>query len=280
MRHRIIFSLLVLIICESSLVSQNLASRDIVQGNSALRDSAERNKYNFSQFGHETWSFIKQPTKWDGSDWLKLGLIGGGAFLAMQADQPIRDAVQKDQKYYKSVPIELGKMWADIYPPVLLFGGFAVHSLLTDDIGTRKIACEIAQALLYAGAADKLLAIVVGRARPYANEGSRSFHLFSSFFPKPEYQSLPGGHNVIAFALSTVLSRNAGPLWLKVAAYVPAGLTFVSRVYQDRHWTSDNVLGASLGYFVAAWVVDLHEREDSRIQVSSVFPLTISIALN
>jgi membrane-associated phospholipid phosphatase len=280
MSHKIIFSLLVLIICESSLVSQNLASRDIVQGNPALRDSAERNKYNFSQFGHETWSFIKQPTKWDGSDWLKLGLIGGGAFLVMQADQPIRDAVQKDQKYYKSVPIELGKMWADIYPPVLLFGGFAVHSLLTDDIRTRKIACEIAQALLYAGAADKLLAIVIGRARPYANEGSRSFHLFSSLFPKPEYQSLPGGHNVIAFALSTVLSRNAGPVWLKVLAYVPASLTFVSRVYQDRHWTSDNFLGASLGYFVAAWVVDLHEREDSRIQVSSVFPLTISIALN
>lgn len=270
MRLTIALSFLVLIICESSLLSQNLASRDTVPGN----------KYNFSQFGHETWSFIKQPTTWDGSDWLKVGLISGGAFLVMQADQPIRDAVQKDQRYYKSVPIEIGKMWADIYPPVLLFGGFAVHSWLTDDIRTRKVAYEIAQALVYAGAVDKLLAIAVGRARPYANEGSRSFHLFSSFFPKPEYQSLPGGHNVIAFALSTVLSRNAKPLWLKGLAYVPAVLTFVSRVYQDRHWTSDNFLGAALGYCVAAWVVDQHEQGESRIQVCSVFPLTISITLN
>ena len=270
MRHKIIFSLLVLIICESSLVSQNLASPD----------SVERNKYNFSQFGHETWSFIKQPTKWDGSDWLTFGAIGAGTFLLMQVDQPIRDEVTKDQRYLLSVPIEAGRMWAELPPPVLIFAGFATYSWITGDRATRKTAYEVAQALLYAGAADKLLAIIVGRARPYANEGSRSFHLFSSLFPIPEHQSLPGGHNVIAFALSTVLSRNAGPVWLKVLAYVPATLTFVSRVYQDRHWTSDNFLGASLGYFVATWVVDLHEREDSRIQVSSIFPLTISIALN
>ena len=91
---------------------------------------------------------------------------------------------------------------------------------------------------------------------------------------------MPGGHCVIGFALSTVLSRNAGPLWLKGLAYVPAALTFVSRVYQDRHWTSDELLGASFGYFIATWVVDQHEQGESRIQLSSVFPLTISIALD
>jgi membrane-associated phospholipid phosphatase len=280
MRHAFVFLLLVLIFGESSLVSQSLASQDTVQGNLALRDSAEGNKYNFSQFGHETWSFIKQPTTWDGSDWLTLGAIGAGTFLLMQVDQPIRDAVTKDQRYYWSVPIEAGRMWAELPPPVLIFTGLATFSWITGDKATKKTAYEVAQALLYAGAADKLLAIVVGRSRPYNNEGSKSFHLFSSVFPIPEHQSLPGGHNVIAFALSTVLSRNVKPLWLKGLAYVPAALTFISRVYQDRHWTSDNFLGASLGYFVATWVVDQHEQKESRIQISSVFPLTISIALN
>ncbi len=142
MRHKFLLSLLLLLICESSLFAQNPASRD----------SVERNKYNFSQFGNETWSFIKQPTKWDGSDWLKIGLVGAGTFLIMEtADQPIRDAVLKDQRYYKSVPIEFGRMWGELYSPVVLFSGFAVHSLLTDDIGTRKIAYEIGQASLYAG---------------------------------------------------------------------------------------------------------------------------------
>jgi membrane-associated phospholipid phosphatase len=253
-----------------SLLAQNLAPRDTVQ----------RNKYNFSQFGKESWSFIKLPTSWDGNDWLRIGLTGAGTVLLMQADQSIRDVVTRDQRYYKSVPIEAGRIWAELPPPVLLFSGFAAYSWLTGDVRSRKTAFEIAQAMLYAGATHKLISIAVGRARPYVNEGSKSFHPFSAFSLKQDYQSLPGGHCVIGFALSTVLSRNADPLWLKGLAYVPAALTFVSRVYQDRHWTSDDFFGAALGYYVATWVVDQHEQEESRVHVSSIFPLTISIALN
>jgi membrane-associated phospholipid phosphatase len=276
MRHRFLLPLLLIVIFESSpygaggLFAQNLTSRDTVQGS----------RYNFSQFGHETWSFIRQPTRWEGSDWLNIGLISAGTFLVMQADQPIRDAVLKNQKYYKSVPIEFGRMWGELYTPVLLFSGFAAHSLLTDDMGTRKIAYEIGQASLYAGAITQLLKIAIGRTRPYVNEGSRSFHPFSSFSFKQAYQSLPSGHNTIAFVLCTVLSRNAKPVWLKGIAYVPAALTLVSRVYQDHHWLSDEFLGAAVGYCVATWVVDLHEQKENRIHMSSVFPLTISITLN
>jgi hypothetical protein len=277
MQRKYLIPLLLIGILESSpygalrLCAQNLASQDTIQ----------RNKYNFSQFGNETWKFIKQPTKWDGGDWLNLGLMGAGTLLVMQVDQPIRDAVTKDQRYYKSVPIESGRMWAEIYPPVLIFTGFAVYSLIADDIRTRKTAYEVGQALLYAGAVDKILSISFGRAKPFVNEGPKSFHPFSTLDPlKQDNQSMPGGHCVIGFALSTVLSRNAGPVWLKTLAYVPAALTFVARVYQDRHWTSDDFLGASLGYFVATWVVDLHEREGSRVQISSVYPLRVSITLN
>jgi membrane-associated phospholipid phosphatase len=256
----------------SALFAQDVDAPDIIRVN----------KYNFSQFGHETVQFFIQPIKWDGSDWLKLGAVGVGTFLLMQVDQPIRNEVTKDQRYYLSAPIEAGRMWAELPPPVLIFAGFATYSLITGDRATRKTAYELGQALLYAGAVDKLSNIAIGRAKPYMNEGPKSFHSFSasSFSFQQDYQSLPGGHNVIAFALSTVLSRNAGPVWLKVLAYVPAGLTFVSRVYQDRHWTSDDFLGAALGYFTATWVVDQHEQVERRIQVSSLFPLTISIALN
>jgi membrane-associated phospholipid phosphatase len=283
LKHKIFLSFLLFIICEFSLFAQN----------SVLGDSIQPYKYNFSQFGNETWEFIKQPTKWDGGDWLKIGLIAGGTFLIMEAaDQPIRDAVLNDgiydtngvfipesQKYYNSVPIEFGRIWGEIYMPFVFFGGFAIHSLLTDDITTRKIAYEIGQASLYAGAITYLLKFAIGRARPYINEGPTSFYPFSSIISR-DYQSLPGGHNVAAFVLSTVLSRNAKPVWLKVLAYLPAALTFVSRVYQDEHWTSDDFLGATIGYFVATWVVDQHENNKSTVEISSVYPLSIRIALD
>jgi membrane-associated phospholipid phosphatase len=286
MRPRFLIPLLLIVIFESSpygaggLFAQDLVSRKTVQGNPALRDSVEPNKYNFSQFATETWSFVKQPTKWDGGDWLRVGVIGGGTFLVMQVDQPIRDAVTKDQRYYRTVPIEAGRLWAETYPPVLFFTGFAVHSWISGDVGSRKIAFEIAQAMLYAGSVRMLSGVAIGRARPYSNEGPKSFHPFSTHSPSQDYQSMPGGHCVIGFALSTVLSRNAKPLWLKGLAYVPAALTFVSRVYQDRHWTSDELLGASVGYFIATWVVDQHEQQESRIRISSVYPITVSLRLD
>lgn len=277
MRRKFLIPLLLVVIFELS----PCGAASLIAQTHEVQDTVRVHKYNFSEFGHETWMFVKQPTKWDGSDWLRIGVVGGGTFLLMQVDQPIRDMVVKDQRYYKSVPIEGGRMWAELYPPVLLFAGFATHSLITDDIRTRKVAYEIAQAMLYAGLVDKILSISFGRAKPFVNEGPKTFHPFLTIDPLlQDNQSMPGGHCVIGFALSTVLSRNAGPLWLKTLAYVPAALTFVSRVYQDRHWTSDDFLGASLGYFVATWVVDLHEQQNSRVQVSSVFPLTISITLN
>jgi membrane-associated phospholipid phosphatase len=274
-RYRFLIPLFLIVIFEFSpygavdLLAQNPVSRDTVLGN----------KYNLSQFGHESVGFLIQPTKWDGNDWLRIGVMGGATFLAMQIDQPIRTAVLKDNKrYFYSVPIVGARMYGELYSPFVFFGGFAIHYLLTDNISSRKIAYEIGQASLYAGALTLVLKTVIGRARPYMDEGRASYHPLSSLLD--HYHSLPGGHTTTAFVISTVLSRNVEPMWLKVLVYLPAVITPISRVYQDQHWVSDNVLGGAIGFFIATWVVDIHEQNDSRVHMSSIFPLTISITLN
>ena len=258
MRHTFFFTFFLLLVVQHSLFAQN--------------------KYDFSQFGHETGTFFTQPFHWEGSDWLKFGLMSAGTILAMQADQPVRTLVQRDQRYYNSVPIEGGRIWGEIYMPIALFSGFALHSLIANDIGTRKIAYEIGQASLYAAAITYTMKFVFGRARPYTDEGAFTYHPFT--LSDDGFHSLSSGHATIAFVLSTVLSRNANSGFLKVLAYVPAAFTVVSRVYQDHHWVSDNLLGAAVGYFVATWVVDQHEQEDGRIGLSSIYPLTVRIILN
>jgi len=258
-RHKVLLSLFVLIICESSLFAQN--------------------KYDFSQFGHETGDFIKQPSKWDGNDWLKLGVMGVGSYLLIEtADQPARDLILKDRSYLYSVPIEAGRMWGELYSPIVLFAGFAAHSLITNDMSTRKVAYEIGQASLYTGAITLILKTAFGRSRPYMNEGISSYHPFSF---RDDFHSFPGGHTATAFVLSTVLSRNAGPTWLKILAYLPAVITPFSRVYEDKHWVSSCFFGGALGYFVAKWVVDLHEKKDNEFLITSTTPLiNISIVIN
>jgi membrane-associated phospholipid phosphatase len=259
LRHAILLSHVLLVICASFLGAQN--------------------KYDLSQFGRETRDFIRQPAKWDGSDWLKLGVIGGATFLTMQVDQSIRDAVLKDRSYFYSVPIEAARVYGELYSPLAFFVGFATHSLITNSMSTRKMAYEIGQASLYTGAITLILKTAFGRTRPYMNEGTSSYYPCSSLLDR--YHSFPGGHTATAFVISTVLSRNVHPTWLKILVYLPAIITPISRVYQDQHWMSDNVFGGALGYFVAKWVVDVHEAQDKLVQsTSSTTLFSFSIVIN
>jgi membrane-associated phospholipid phosphatase len=236
-----------------------------------------QNHYNISQFTHETADFFKQPGRWRGGDWLTLGLITTGSALAMSVDQPIRDAVLKDHgRYFHSVPIETGRIWGEWYTPPIIAGAFGLHGWLAHNESSKKVGFEMVQAVVYAEVVTQTLKIAFGRARPYENQGAFSFRPFTR--SSIGFRSLPGGHNTNGWAMSTVLSRNAHSPVLKVLAFTPAILTFVSRIYQDQHWTSDDILGASIGFVVGTWVVDHHERKESAVNVSAVYPLTIRIS--
>ena len=65
------------------------------------------------------------------------------------------------------------------------------------------------------------------------------------------------------------MSRHAHSTGLKILAYIPAAFTLFSRIYQDKHWVSDELIGAAVGYFVGNWVVDLHEAKRHRINVAT-----------
>jgi len=241
MRYKILILILFITLFESSVFAQN--------------------KYTFSQFANETVDFIKQPLKWEGNDYLKFGVIAVGGGLSIFADQPIRDAVLRNQRYTKSAPVEFGRMYGELYSPVAFFMGFGLYSVIAKDITARKIAYEIGQASLYAGGINYALKFAIGRARPNLNLGAGKYRPFYSPF-KEDYHSMPGGHSTAAFVISTVLSRNIKPLWLKVLVYVPAVLTMTSRVYQDWHWTSDCLIGAAFGFYIGTWVVDKHEKTE------------------
>ena len=131
------------------------------------------------------------------------------------------------------------------------------------------------QAVTYGEAITQLTKFVLGRARPYENEGAFSYHPFN--IKGIGFQSLPGGHNTEGWAMSTVLAKNTHSNVLKALFYIPAVLTLVSRVYQDKHWTSDDVSGALIGIVVGSWVVKHHATEAQAVTVSAMTPFTVSI---
>ena len=102
---------------------------------------------------------------------------------------------------------------------------------------TYDIACATVVNQVYTHAVK----LAVGRERPNG-EGGRTNSAF------------PSGHAANAFAWAAVLERHYG--WKgAVPAYAVASVIGLSRVQENKHWLSDVVGGAALGYLSGRAVV-------------------------
>jgi membrane-associated phospholipid phosphatase len=238
----------------------------------------EKRLYSLSQFGHETYLFIKQPTTFKGRDWLRVGVVTASTISVMTLDKTIVKLTQGNQHYYYSVPVVGGRVYGEWYSIGGVAGVFGLYGLIARDSTAKKITVELLQAGLYSELVTTVLKIVIGRARPVYTENAFTYRPFTVF--NDNFHSMPSGHTTSAMALSTVMSRHAHSTALKILAYVPAAFTMFSRIYQDKHWLSDIIPAAAIGYFTGNWVVDLHEGKRHRINVTSFYPPGISVSLD
>ena len=239
----------------------------------------EKKLYSVSQFVHESYLFAKQPTKWQGKDWLRVGLVTASTIAVMALDQPLYNSTQGQQRFYYSAPIVGGRVYGEWYSIGGVVGVFGLYGILARDTAAKKISIELLQAGVYSELVTTMLKIAIGRARPISGDNAFTYHPFTVV--DDYFHSMPSGHTTSAMALSTVMSRHAHSTALKILAYVPAGFTMFSRIYQNQHWFSDEIIAAAIGYFVGNWVVDLHEGKRHRINVTAMYPTTtITYSLN
>ena len=109
----------------------------------------------------------------------------------------------------------------------------------------------VLESVVYAGMITTILKSLIGRSRPYTNEGA-NFYQPIQF--NTAHTSLPSGHSTVAFAISSVLSNRIHNTYASIGLYSLAALTSVSRVYHDDHWASDVILGSAIGYFVGTFI--------------------------
>lgn len=110
------------------------------------------------------------------------------------------------------------------------------------------------EAVLVADVATYVLKGAMGRSRPFVSSDT-SPHDFKFFrgFSNGKRQSFPSGHATSAFAAAAAVTAETGTWWPKstwiVGPLMYGGATMVglSRMYHDKHWASDVVLGAAIG---------------------------------
>lgn len=151
-----------------------------------------------------------------------------------------------------------------IATPGALIIGPAIYAVgrLGRQPGLADLGWHGTEAVLIGSGITRLLKGLFGRARPFvsADTNPHDFRLGSGF-SAADRQSLPSAHATSAFAAATVVTSEVHRLWPRytrvVAPVMYGGATLVglSRMYHDKHWASDVVLGAGLGVFSGLKVV-------------------------
>lgn len=134
----------------------------------------------------------------------------------------------------------------------LPFVALAGAALLSID-GTNPRLSDTAYTAVQSGLAAGALALAgkyaVGRSRPEAGLGRTNFESF-----KGSDGSFPSTHTAIAWGALTPFAREYELPWL----YGVATMTNLGRVIQRRHWLSDTVGGALIGYGLGNFFWDSH----------------------
>jgi len=107
---------------------------------------------------------------------------------------------------------------------------------------------------------------VFGRARPFVDTvpNPDNWQLLRGFTSNDSYRSFPSGHTVAGFAAAAAVSAETRRWWpnatwiIGPTMYGGATLIGLSRMYENRHWASDVIMGAAIGTFSGAKVVRYH----------------------
>jgi membrane-associated phospholipid phosphatase len=110
------------------------------------------------------------------------------------------------------------------------------------------------EGLIDTGIILTLVKMLAGRSRPIDHPIDSHFHGPVGFFASSNNDSFPSGHAAMSFAAATIVSHESGNRWVGLSAYSLASVVSYSRIYVEKHWASDVIAGAVLGYSVGVLV--------------------------
>lgn len=209
------------------------------------------------------------PAHFSKNTWLIAGGIIGGTALSFLADNDIRNWAQKNHTNTLDNVTRIGEdygkaLYAASISLAIYTGG---RIFKNEDLAVT--GRMLGETLIFAGIITSVLKSVFGRARPYKNEGNT--HFIGLQFNTAN-TSFPSGHTTVAFSMSTILASRIDNPFASIGLYSLAGLTMFQRIYGDRHWFSDTVLGAAIGTAVGRAVIYLNDKREGSLTNLSFMP--------
>jgi membrane-associated phospholipid phosphatase len=213
-------------------------------------------------FYRTTTGFFESPFNFDSHDFILSGIIMSATALSFALDNPVRNSVNKIRSSSLDNLTGIGEKFGRAKYGAMLSSAFFLGGYIFNDNEQKETGLMVAEAIFLNGIVTEGLKILFGRSRPFSNEGNFDID-FLGMELDDEDNSLPSGHTSTAFAIATVLSERLNNTYASIALYSLAGLTAFQRIYDDRHWVSDTILGAALGTIVGLKVIQLNSEDES-----------------
>lgn len=129
----------------------------------------------------------------------------------------------------------------------LILGTLSV-GLVFDNDNAKNAAIATIGALALNQLVVETMKYTINRSRPEVGAGA---HDFKGVGAGGETRaSFPSGHSAAAWTVATIFAQEFGDQykWAPYVAYTVAAMTSYARLNKDKHWASDVVLGAMIGY--------------------------------
>jgi hypothetical protein len=221
-------------------------------------------------YWHSFKAVVTAPARWDGNNWKEFAIVVGTAgVLFAGLDKPVGNFFQSNTSTFWDGVEDVFYPMGNRFPPLLLTGMY-VGSIVSQNRKLEHNTLMITKSLIISTIFYTVTKAVIRRERPYRTDNS---HNFTSPFSKNDYTSFPSGHANTAFSVATGFAMQyKHTTWVPWVAYSIAALTSLSRVYQNRHWASDVLIGSAIGHYVTKTVIRSEHKRNLRKKSPSPVP--------
>lgn len=206
-------------------------------------------------------------------------LLMGGLTIATAAVAPIdvaiadrlRDSTVQENRFVGT----LAAVVRDVATPYSVFIGVSLYAYgrLANDRRAADLGLHGTEALAIGAVSGALLKGLYGRERPFVQRNPHSYKLGRGFGGRDpgQYRSMPSGHTISAFAAAAAVTSETRRWWRGSEVYIGplmyggAALAGISRIYHNRHWASDIMMGAAIGTLVGNKVVRYHHAHPDNV---------------
>jgi len=236
----------------------------------------DRTKITFGTYFVLLGSDFKQqftkPFHMTSRDWGKFGIFAAATGALMLVDEPVQQWGHHVSSSSKTV--------ADVSHYVTNAGGLyetytlaalGAYGFIFKNEKVKTTTLLATQSYITSAVMAETIKLITHRDRPfrddpYAKNPEPTFH--GPFYKRPPTvyskslgSSFPSGHTTAAFSAATVyaMEYRDKPL-VPFLAYGAASLIGLSRITENKHWATDVLTGAALGYLCGRQVVNNYHR--------------------